>query len=233
MRILFFFLILLPVSVFSQNTIGLPDIINYSKQAYAAGLQNWDIRQDRKGIIYLANNEGVLSFDGKYWNLSPLPNRTIVRSIETGAGDRIYAGGQDELGYFSPGRNGSLQFTSLVDLLPENERSFGDVWDICLYKKDIYFRTSGKIFRYTGNAMAVFKAPMEWSHLGVCGEKLYAHDYQNGILEFTNNIWSPVQTVNQLPANDPVTAFLPINTDSSLITTLLVTGLLVGLSDRK
>ena len=220
MRVFIFFLILLPLSVFSQNTIGLPDIINYSKQAYAAGLQNWDIRQDRNGIIYLANNEGVLSFDGKYWNLYPLPNRTIVRSIETGSGDRIYAGGQDELGYFSPGRNGSLQFTSLVHLLPENERSFGDVWDICLYKKDIYFRTSGKIFRYTGNAMAVFKAPMEWSYLGVCGEKLYAHDYQNGILEFTNNIWSPVQTVNQLPVNDPVTAILPINADSSLITTL-------------
>lgn len=220
MRKLLLVLILLPIWAFGQNTIGLPDIINYSKQAYAAGLQNWDIRQDRKGIIYLANNEGVLSFDGKYWNLYPLPNKTIVRSVETGDGDRIYAGGQDELGYFSPGRNGNLKFTSLTGLLPENERSFGDVWDICLFKKDIYFRTIGKIFRYTGNTMTVYKAPTEWSYLGVCNNRLYAHDYRTGILEFTNNIWTPVQTVNQLPATDPVTAILPMGADSSLVTTL-------------
>jgi ligand-binding sensor domain-containing protein/DNA-binding CsgD family transcriptional regulator len=220
MRKLLLLLFLLPFWALGQNTIGLPDIINYSKQAYAAGLQNWDIRQDRKGIIYLANNEGVLSFDGKYWNLYPLPNKTIVRSIETGAGDRIYAGGQDELGYFSPGPNGNLKFTSLTGLLPENERSFGDVWDICLFKKDIYFRTIGKIFRYTGNTMTVYKAPTEWSYLGVCNNRLYAHDYQTGILEFTNNIWAPVQTVNQLPTNDPVTAILPMGSDSSLVTTL-------------
>lgn len=220
MRKICLLLILLPFWALGQNTIGLPDIINYSKQTYAAGLQNWDIRQDGKGIIYFANNEGVLSFDGKYWNLYPLPNKTIVRSIETGAGDRIYAGGQDELGYFSPGRNGNLIFTSLTGLLPENERSFGDVWDICLFKKDIYFRTSGKIFRYSGSTMTVYKAPTEWSYLGVCNNRLYAHDYQTGILEFTNNIWTPVQTVNQLPVSDPVTSILPLGTDSSLVTTL-------------
>lgn len=220
MRKFILLVFLLPVTVFCQNTIGLPDIINYSKQAYAAGLQNWDIRQDRQGILYLANNEGVLSFDGKYWNLYPLPNKTIVRSVEIGAGDRVYAGGQDELGYFSPGRNGSLRFTSLVELLPEKERSFGDVWDICVYKKDVYFRTPGKIFRYTGNAMAVFTAPSEWSYLGVCGDRLFAHDYVNGIMTFNNNIWSPVLNSNQLPGSDPITAILPIGRDSSLVTTL-------------
>ena len=220
MRKYLFLLFILPLTAICQNTIGLPDIINYSKQVYSAGLQSWDIRQDRRGILYLANNEGVLSFDGKYWTLYPLPNRTIVRSIEIADQGRIYAGGQDELGYFSPGPNGNLLFTSLAGLLPEKERSFGDVWDICIYKKDVYFRTPGKIFRYTGNAMAVFNAPSEWSYLGVCGEKLLAHDYRNGIMSFTNNIWTPVVPVNQLPAGDPVTAILFHGPDSSLVTTL-------------
>ncbi|WP_301931354.1 hypothetical protein, partial [Ferruginibacter sp.] len=55
--------IFLPFSAFCQNTVGLPDIINYSKQNYSAGLQNWDIRQDKNGIMYFANNEGLLSYD--------------------------------------------------------------------------------------------------------------------------------------------------------------------------
>jgi hypothetical protein len=129
MKLLLFFL-LLPLTLFSQNTIGLPDVINYSKQDYAAGLQNWDIKQDKNGIIYIANNEGLLSFDGHYWNLHPLPNKTIVRSVEIGFDNRVYVGGQDELGYFSPGANGRLTYHSLTPLIARKDRSFGDVWDI-------------------------------------------------------------------------------------------------------
>ncbi|MBK8952260.1 MAG: hypothetical protein IPM85_08235 [Chitinophagaceae bacterium] len=139
MRLIILFFLFLPIIAEAQNTIGLPDIANYSKQDYKAGLQSWDIKQDNNGIIYLANNEGLLSFDGKYWNLHPLPNKTIVRSIEITPDNRIYAGGQDELGYFSPAANGTLSFTSLINSIPERDRwSFGDVWDICYYKKDIF-----------------------------------------------------------------------------------------------
>ena len=98
----------LPLYLLGQNSIGLPDVINYSKQSYAAGLQSWDIKQDANGIIYVANNEGLLSFDGRFWTLYPLPNRTIVRSVEIGPDNKIYVGGQDELGYFSPAANGRL-----------------------------------------------------------------------------------------------------------------------------
>lgn len=218
-RIIFLFL-QFPLILLAQNTIGLPDVINYPKQAYGAGLQSWDIRQDKRGILYFANNEGLLSYDGKYWNLNPLPNKTIVRSLAIGSEGRVYAGGQDELGYFSPNPNGSLHFTSLTSLLPEKERSFGDVWDICVFKKDIFFRTMTRIFRYSANTFSVYTAPSEWSYLGVCGERLFAHDYRQGILSFTNDMWSPASMVNILPDNDPVTAILPIGQDSNLVTTL-------------
>lgn len=218
-RIIFLFL-QFPFVLLAQNTIGLPDVINYPKQAYGAGLQSWDIRQDNRGILYFANNEGLLSFDGKYWNLYPLPNRTIVRSLAIATEGRIYAGGQDELGYFSPDLNGSLRFTSLTNLLPEKEKSFGDVWDICVFKKDIFFRTMTRIFRFSANKFTVYTAPTEWSFLGVCGDRLFAHDYRQGILHFTNDVWSPASMNSVLPDNDPVTAILPVGDDSNLITTL-------------
>ena len=40
---------LLPLTGLGQNTIGIPDIINYSKADYKAGLQNWDFKQDNNG----------------------------------------------------------------------------------------------------------------------------------------------------------------------------------------
>lgn len=213
-------LICLPMQVICQNTIGFPDIINYPKQVYKSGLQNWDIKQDRNGIVYFANNEGLLSFDGKYWNNYPLPNKTNVRSLEIGADNRIYVGGQDELGYFAPGNNGRLQYHSFTERIDPKDRSFGDVWDIVLYKGNTYFRSTTKIFKFTDRAVAVYKAPVEWGYLAACNGKLYAHDYVQGLLQFENEVWAPVFTSNTLPHNDPVTSILPIQKDSAVITTL-------------
>jgi hypothetical protein len=110
--------------LWSQNTIGIPDIINHYKTVYNAGTQNRAIVQDKKGIMYFANYEGLLTFDGSYWKLYPLPNKTIVKSVAIGADNKIYAGGQDDFGYFSPDKNGRLVFTSLKSLLSDKNYSF-------------------------------------------------------------------------------------------------------------
>jgi ligand-binding sensor domain-containing protein/DNA-binding CsgD family transcriptional regulator len=212
--------ICLPLSVFSQNTIGLPEVINYSKQSFNAGLQNWDIQQDKNGLIYIANNEGLLSFDGRYWNLYPLPNKTNVRSVRIGPDNRVYAGGQDEIGYFSPAINGKLQYHSLTQFIPVKDRSFADVWDIITINKDMFFRATNKIFKFTNDEVATFNAPSEWSFLGLCNSRLYSHDLKNGLLIYENNIWKPIAEKNELPDNEPVTGMLTLNKDSILITTL-------------
>jgi DNA-binding CsgD family transcriptional regulator len=217
-RLLFF--ICLPLQALCQNTIGLPDIINYAKPVYKAGLQNWDIKQDKNGIIYFANNEGLLSFDGKYWNNYPLPNKTIVRSVEIGPDGHIYVGGQDEMGYFAPAENGRLVYHSLIDEIPAKDRSFGDVWDIVSLKGNTFFRSPTKIFKFSGRNVVVFNAPDEWAFLGVCNGKLYAQDYKTGILKFENEVWIPVFAANTLPVNDAVTGMIAMNTDSAIITTL-------------
>ncbi len=213
-------LILLPIYCYSQNTIGFPDILSYSKQSYSAGIQNWDIKQDKNGILYFANNEGLLSFDGKNWNLYPLPNKTIVRSVEIGHDNKIYVGGQDELGYFSPAPNGRLQYHSLIQFLLPKDKSFGDVWDIISYNKDIFFRSSSKIFKFINESVASYSASSEWTLLSICNGTLYAHDLRTGLKHFENDAWSPLFPTSDPLINDPVTSILPIHKDSSVVTTL-------------
>lgn len=215
--LLFFFF---PITVYSQNTIGFPDVLNYSKDNYNAGLQNWDIKQDKNGIIYTANNEGLLRFDGRYWNLYPLPNKTIVRSVEIGQDNRVYVGGQDELGYFVPAQNGCLEYHSLTRLIPFKDKSFGDVWDIVSYKKNTFFRSINKIFQLSDETVTTYNAPAEWRFLGVSNGHLFAQDKTTGLMSFDNSAWSPFSIKNELPFNDPVTAILPLHNDSSVITTL-------------
>ena len=81
-------LIVLPTIILqAQNTIGLPVIINYSKLDFHGGSQTWDIKQDKNGLMYFANNEGLVSFDGTYWKIYPLPNRTICLLYTSDAAD--------------------------------------------------------------------------------------------------------------------------------------------------
>ena len=215
-----FIFFLFPLSLLGQNTIGFPDVINYTKQSYNAGLQNWDIKQDKNGIIYFANNEGLLTFDGTFWNLYPLPNKTIVRSVEIGSDGKIYVGGQDELGYFFPGENGKLAYHSLTKFIQAKDKNFGDVWDIVILKNNVFFRSVNKIFKFINESAAVYTALSEWTYLGECNGKLFAHDYKTGLLSFENNAWSPLLVKNELPTNDPVTSILPIQNNNLLISTL-------------
>ena len=134
-RILIYFLILsltygVSATAFAQpSNLGIPFISGYSKADYGAATQNWDVAQDQSGVMYFANNDGLLSFNGRTWTVYRLPNRTIVRSVLAGPDHRIYVGGQDELGIFAPDDHGRLRFQSLKLQLPDDFRSFEDVWD--------------------------------------------------------------------------------------------------------
>ncbi len=217
-RIIISLIISFPSIANCQNTIGFPDVLNFYKGTYNAGLQNWDIKQDNNGIVYIANNDGLLSFDGRYWNLYPLPNRTNVRSVEISEDNRIYVGGQDEFGYFTPSGNGSLIYKSLTGLIPEKDRSFADVWDIAVFNEEVFFRTSNRIFRIHKDKVTVYYAQYGWTCIAACNGRLFAHDVKLGLLSFDNNLWRSVPSRGL--ENVEVTSILPLKNDSVLITTL-------------
>ena len=214
----------------AQGTIGLREVINYEKQVYNAGAQNWDIRQDIQGRVYFANNEGLLSFDGVYWKLYPLPNKTIVRSLAFGPDHRIYAGGQDEIGYFSPDRSGRLMYTSLKDLVPEADRKFADIWNIVSYDHGIFFRSDNKIFRYANNIIEVFRPSAAWIFMGQAGDKLIAQDAAKGLLVFKQGAWIPFISPGAFPKDMLITSVITIGQDSSLVATQ--NGLFMLTGDR-
>ena len=221
MRYYFALLItLFSYTLVAQNTIGLPDIINFKKVNYKAGLQNWDFKQDKKGIIYVANNEGVLSFDGNTWQLHPLPNKTIVRSLEVVGDSIIYAGGQGELGYFKADRSGKLKYSSLLPKIPNNKRGFSDVWDIIALGKSVFFRCSNSIFQLKDEEIQSFDPQSEWAFMGVANGKIYAQDYETGLWIFQQSKWIQIPPSAILTKNDPITAVIETGKDSAILTSL-------------
>lgn len=212
--------LLIAIIAQSQNTIGLPNIVSYSRQVYNAGSQNWSIAQDSSGIMYFANNKGLLVFDGTSWRTYALPNGTIVRSLAIGSHHRVYVGGQEEFGYFSPDKNGELRYTSLKPLVPQKDNDFADVWNICVFENRVFFRSNRKIFELNGNIITVHSS-INWAFLGVIQDGLIAYEFTHGLVKYTKGEWVPCIKTGALPNDVRVTAAVPIGKDSILLTTLV------------
>lgn len=198
--------------------LGVPQINNFSSLNYQGGTQNWEIDQDKNGMMYFANNEGLLSYNGKYWKLYPLPNKTIVRSVKVAADGKIYVGAQDEIGYFYPNELGVLKYHSLKKLIPLADRNFADVWGIILLKNSAYFRTTTKILHLKDNIFNVYKSKGAWEFLGTANQQVFAQDTSKGLLGFKNGTWDLICD-NPVLKHVLITSILPFRGDTLLITT--------------
>jgi len=212
-------LALLPYVAYGQNTLGIPLVFNYDKAVFQGGSRTWDIRQDSRGMMYFANNDGLITFDGRYWNLYPLPNNTILRSLYIDENDRIYAGGQGEFGYFEGGTDTQLHYTSLCDLIPQRYQKFADVWHTAALGASVFFRTTDRIFELTRGRITVHTTASEWQFLGHAGGRLFAQDRDKGLLEYRDNRWSPLEHVEILEGI-PVAGVLSVGKDSILVASI-------------
>lgn len=216
-RALFVILCFGILSTKGQNTIALPEIINYARQVYNAGTQNWKIAQDRRGIMYYANNEGLLTFDGNFWKRYTIPgNSSGIQSLAVDDNGRVYVGAQAEIGYFEPGALGRLHYVSLNNLVPEADKDFTDVWDVVLYDKAVFFRSFRKIFRLKNGKLNVY-SDISWAYMGLCNGKLIAQNYADGLLQFEDERWVPILKNNNIPVHAQVSAIVPLHGDSSLV----------------
>jgi ligand-binding sensor domain-containing protein/DNA-binding CsgD family transcriptional regulator len=210
---------------FSQNPIGMPDIVNYDNSTYGGGTHNWDIQQDKGGVIYFANDEGLLTFDGSRWKIYPLPNKTIVRSIKIANDGRIYVGGQGDFGYFSPNESGNLTFYSLKKQLLYNHTSFADIWDIETDNKAVYFRAENYIFKWYEGKMQTYKPKSKWVYMGRANNQLLAQEEIHGLFVLENEQWKPIGSSTRIPALNisASTSFAPNVTLLSSLTHGLLT----------
>ncbi|MEO6135566.1 MAG: triple tyrosine motif-containing protein [Ginsengibacter sp.] len=217
--LLFFLSAIISNHISGQNTIGLPRIINYNKSDFQAGSQTYAIKEGNNGIMYFANSEGLLTFDGNHWKIYPLPNKTIIRSLFIDKNNTIYVGGQNEFGYFTPNRNGSLEYVSLKNNIPKNFREFADIWNIEQFGEALFFRATDRIFELKNNSIEVFPSSSEWRFMRTAGSKLIAQDKDQGLLEFKNNGWYPMGFKEPFD-HILISGILKINDDSILISTL-------------
>jgi signal transduction histidine kinase len=127
----------------------------YSKDDYQGGWQNWRFAQDKKGVMYVANNDGILRFNGQKWDLLDVPGQHYAFSMAFDSRERLYVGSFNELGYFEKDENGKFQYRSLLHLLPDSLKNVKNVWQTFIFNDTVFFNAPGHIYIYAGGRFKV------------------------------------------------------------------------------
>lgn len=128
---------------------------------YDAHTQNWGIVQGPTGLIFVANSQGILEFDGEDWRLHELPKSeaAMVRSVAVGAEGLTYVGGVGDLGRLVPNAKGLLQYESLREHLAPRLQDFSDVWTTHATPAGIVFQTNEALHRWNGSRFRSWSTP--------------------------------------------------------------------------
>ncbi len=194
-RIVQFALLLITLSGFSQE---LPPVVNYDPSAYGADNQNWMISQSNEQYIYVANNKGLLEFNGASWELYPTPNETIMRSVNA-IGDRIYSGCYMDFGYWQRTGTGTLGYTSLAQQLNVEMIVDEQIWNIIDYEGSILFQSLNRIYIYnkTNESISIIDAGSTLTKLFMVDNVFFYHVMGEGLYTIENR-------GGKLVSDDPV-----------------------------
>jgi len=163
---------------------GVPFVQNYSKIIYHAGNQNWAVSCGINGQLYLANSEGLLTFDGQHWQLSSMPGNILVRGVTVDQDGLVYTGGFGQFGFWDGDAFGQLTYHSLSDSLPEKDKLHDEIWKIYADKDKVLFQSFSSIYTYQRGKLSVFKTSSPFLFLFQANSRYFVEVIAQGLFEF-------------------------------------------------
>lgn len=170
-----------------------PTVVNYSTRDFGKEY-NPEIfcsTQDHRGLMYFGTGNGVLEFDGQFWQLIKVQAGSYVRAIGTDSTGRVYAGTFGDFGYFEPQNDGSMEYVSLYEKIPEDDQFFSEIWAIHSNKEKVFFQAQELFFEYdlaTETIVAVYPTETSSFHTSFMIEGvLHLRAREIGVVKYENN----------------------------------------------
>lgn len=178
-KILYLLLLIFPLLQVRGAESDSVLIRTFSAGSYKASTFNYTGLENKDGIVFFANENGVLEYDGSCWRLIQLLDFSAATSIAL-INEKLYVGGRNEFGYLERDSLGNYQYISLRHLLKlEEGDQLKDVWQIVSLGKDIYFASLEMILRYDGEV--VHTILQKNSYIFKIDEQLYTSGLKQGL----------------------------------------------------
>ncbi|MCP3665200.1 MAG: response regulator [Gammaproteobacteria bacterium] len=173
-------------SASSFEEVGHFYMKNYSPEDYDAHAQNWAFVQSPEGLLYVANGDGLLEYDGVSWRYIVIPN-AVPRALAIDTEGRIYVGGRGEFGYLAADSAGLMSYVSLLEHFSPDDRAFSEVWDIEKTSDGLYIMTEERLYRWNGEEIKVWHSNGKAS-IYVLGDTLYVQKPDIGLMQMEDDV---------------------------------------------
>ncbi len=172
--------------------VGMPVLRNYSPRDYGSLDPNiWCILQDRRGVLYFGASNVVLEYDGVAWRKISIPSAT-VRSLTLDDQGKIWVGAVGDFGYLEPDAHGTLQYKSLLEKVPPEQRNFNDVWQVLITPQGNFFRAYERLFRWDGRRLHAWATQTRFHALAEVGGRIYTSQTGIGLEEIVGDELRPL-----------------------------------------
>lgn len=198
-------------------TASIPFVRNFTNKEVMC--QNWDIDQDSKGIIYVANRNGLVCYDGKTWHTYATTENRTIRSLHIAPDDRIYIGSYEEFGYFERNDYGQLIYHSISSQFRHKELKNKDIWSIEQEGNLIYFQSFAGYFSFDTQSKKVAFYPVKYmmQRLYKVNDKIFTV-IQDELYQLEKNNLTRLPS-SAPPFQSPVRSILPYDGNRLLIQT--------------
>jgi ligand-binding sensor domain-containing protein len=133
-------------------------LTHYSHKSESIDHANFDIAQDNKGVICIANRIGILRFDGRNWDHIITP--AAVFSLSFNEEDNVlYMGGLNGLGKLVRDESNNLVYQSLLD----SAKHVDNIISVVVDGGYLYGLNGHAIFRYSISDGSFRKIPSKYS----------------------------------------------------------------------
>jgi len=122
--------------IFAQT--GTYFITHYNPAEFNFDNSNYELWQDDRGVMHIANRQGVLHYDGNGWWLTSTPYSIFCLAATEG---RMYVGGREGLGMITIDGTGESKFLNLDTLHRE-------IIKCVVLNDNVYYINSQRLFRF-------------------------------------------------------------------------------------
>lgn len=137
---------------------------NFLPADYPGKTQNWAVRTDSNNLLWVANQDGLMTYNGNQWEIIQTAQRSTIRSISFGKNGRIYAGSISDFGYVGTDSIGRTRFQSLIPLI-DQDVEFTDVWSTIAFGDTTVFLTDNYVFSYRDSTVEIIPGDYNYFYL--------------------------------------------------------------------
>jgi DNA-binding CsgD family transcriptional regulator len=165
----------------------LPPIHVFTTEDYGGENQNWSISQASNNYIYVANNKGLLEYNGANWHLYATPNETIMRSVKC-ISDKVFTGFFRDFGFWKKNDFGLLEFNSIVKDKDIKMYEDEQIWEIIELDGWVLFKSLQRIYLYNlkTTSLKIIEGTNVITKVSKANNVVYFQDLEKGLFKIEN-----------------------------------------------